>query len=247
MTRNPKPHILIDTDAIVYDTQKRVIIRVWKDKAQNQVKELDRSTCALESQIEIAAHKTSHGTERTIHVGLWQKYADKMKVTQSSKQEPVKIWLERNQRLFSNCSYLFKCLCKETYEQYKKVEAPLKLEVWTACAINFNWGAMKSHIDEHDYHHGFCFVIPFGDFTGGKVYFEGLNITVSMCSGMVVAFKSYELKHQVMPYEGSRYSIVLFTHQNCFFPAKLSYFFCSVSSSQSMIISKQVLSQQEDL
>jgi hypothetical protein len=37
---------------------------------------------------------------------------------------------------------------------------------------------------------------------------------------MVVAFKSYELKHQVMPYEGSRYSIVLFTHQNCFFPSK---------------------------
>jgi hypothetical protein len=65
LTRNPKPHILIDTDTIVKDTQERVIIRVWKDKAQNHVKELDRSTRTLEPEVEIDIHKTCRGTERT--------------------------------------------------------------------------------------------------------------------------------------------------------------------------------------
>jgi hypothetical protein len=117
LTRKPKPHVLIDADAFVYDTQKRVIIRVWKDKAQNQVKELDRSTHALESEIEIPEHKTTRGMERTIQVGSWRKYAAEMKVTECTDLEPVQIWLGRNKRLFSNCSYLFKCLCRDTHLQ----------------------------------------------------------------------------------------------------------------------------------
>jgi hypothetical protein len=47
------------------------------------------------------------------------------------------------------------------------VEALVKLGVWTTCAINFNWGAMKAYKDVGDYRHGFCFVVPFGNFTSG--------------------------------------------------------------------------------
>jgi hypothetical protein len=89
LARNPKPRILIDTDTIVKDTQERVIIRVWKDKARNHVKELDRSTHALEPEVEIDIHKTSRGTERTIHVGSWRKYAPKIKVTASTRPKSV--------------------------------------------------------------------------------------------------------------------------------------------------------------
>jgi hypothetical protein len=40
-----------------------------------------------------------------------------------------------------------------------------------------------------------------------------------MRPGMVVAFKLALLYHEVLDYEGDRYSMVLFTPQNCFFLA----------------------------
>jgi hypothetical protein len=126
--------------------------------------------------------------------------------------------LAHNSQLFKACSYLFRCASQETYEAYDEIDGPLKVGVWTTCAINFNWGAMKAHKDKDDYRHGFCFIIPFGRFQGGDLHFPELNITIKMKPGMVVAFKSAELLHKVLPYTGDRYSLVLFTPQTCFFP-----------------------------
>jgi hypothetical protein len=44
--------------------------------------------------------------------------------------------------------------------------------------------------------HGFCFTIPYEEFTGGALYFPDLKITINMKPGMVVAFKSEELLHE---------------------------------------------------
>jgi hypothetical protein len=96
----------------------------------------------------------------------------------------------------------------------------LKLGVWTTCSINFNWGEIHPHKDQGDYKHGFCFAIPYGEFTGGALYFPDLKITINMKPGMVVAFKSEELLHEVLKYEGQWYSVILFTSQNCFFNGK---------------------------
>jgi hypothetical protein len=126
--------------------------------------------------------------------------------------------MAHNKKLFAACGHLFRCASPETYQAYENVDGPLKVGVWTTCAINFNWGAMEPHKDKDDYRHGFCYVVPFGKFEGGDLYFPELNITIKMRSGMVVAFKPAELLHEVLSYTGDRYSIVLFTPQTCFFP-----------------------------
>jgi hypothetical protein len=102
-----------------------------------------------------------------------------------------------NKKLFVACSHLFCCASPETYQAYKNVDRPLKVGVWTTCAINFNWGAMEPHKDKDDYRHGFCYVLPF---ERDDLYFPKLNITIKMRSGIVVAFKLAELLHEVLSF-----------------------------------------------
>jgi hypothetical protein len=90
---------------------------------------------------------------------------------------------------------LLKCTSEDLYNHYDQIEAPLKVGVWTTCAINFNFGPMKSHLDKDDYKTGFCWVIPFGNFTGGELFFKDI---IKMRPGMVVAFKSALLYHEVL-------------------------------------------------
>lgn len=75
---------------------------------------------------------------------------------------------------------------------------------------------MKPHKDKKDFRHGLCWIVPFGQFKGGELFFRELGITVHMRPGVVLAFKSYELMHEVNAYKGWRYSLVLYQHQNMF-------------------------------
>jgi hypothetical protein len=138
----------------------------------------------LEDKLDLKKEDTVRGTEVTTHLGSWRKYMTEIQVTKDT-DENGKIWLNRNKKLFGVCGYLLKCTSKELYNHYDKVEAPLKVDVWTTCAINFNFGSMKSHLDKDDYRAGFCWVIPFGNFTGGELYFKDINVTIQMQPGMV--------------------------------------------------------------
>jgi hypothetical protein len=63
-------------------------------------------------------------------------------------------------------------------------------------------------------------LVPFGNFEGEELFFPEINVKILLRPGLVVAFKSAELLHQVLSYTSDRYSVVLFTPQNCFHPRK---------------------------
>ena len=77
------------------------------------------------------------------------------------------------------------------------------------------------HRDAHDFRDGLCWTIPFRDFTGGSFNFPELNIELDYASGDVAAFQSLQL-HRVRKFTGTRYSLVLFSHNTLFKPCKSS-------------------------
>jgi hypothetical protein len=217
LTRNNYEAVVIENEsAEIKDIEGRVIIRVWNEGAKNYAQELWQSTKALENKVRIRPKKTKRSdVERTMHVGSWRKSSPTIQLTKDT-EDPARHWMQRNAKFWSAASNLFYNLNRNIYETYDEVEAPLKLGVWTTCTINFDFGPIKAHFDNNDYQAGYCFVVPFGNFTGGDLVFTGINITIKMQPGMVVAFKSYELEHAVTAYEGERYSIVLHSPQTGF-------------------------------
>jgi hypothetical protein len=75
MLRNKYEEITIDnTDAIIKDTQRRLIIRVWKDKVSSHIATLGNTTVALKEKLDSENQMTIHGKEKTVHIGCWRKY-----------------------------------------------------------------------------------------------------------------------------------------------------------------------------
>jgi len=222
LKRNKKDLLVIDhTDAIISDEQPRIIIQVWASAAHSYIEKLTETTLALGKTVNWAKEETltNRGLEHTLHFGSWRKYRAEIEITEATTKYKGEEWIKANNALFAKCGTLFYQFSKPLYLKYSSLKAPLKLaDIWTTCAINFNWGAMNCHKDKHDYRHGLCFVVPFGDFTGGELYFPTLNIMIKMYPGIVVAFRSFEFKHTVLAYEGARYSVVLFSPQDNFFP-----------------------------
>ena len=58
---------------------------------------------------------------------------------------------------------------------------------------------------------GWCFVLSFGEFSGGDLAFYQLGFSIPMHNGSLVAFRSSLLFHGNIPYSGYRNSLVLFT------------------------------------
>jgi len=131
----------------------------------------------------------------------------------------VERWVEKNQALFRSCAWVFKKTWPDLHEEYTSVIAnvPLTIGAWSTVALNCNCGAKTVHRDTKDFRDGYCWVIPFGNFEGGELFFPDLNITIKMAPEMLVAFQSFELDHCVHEYTGERYSVVFFTHQTMFF------------------------------
>jgi len=70
----------------------------------------------------------------------------------------------------------------------------------------------KIHTDSKDYHNGFCAAFPFGNYTGGELYFPVIEMTFLVKPGDLILFKSSALKHGTKEYQGDRKSVVLTIH-----------------------------------
>lgn len=69
-----------------------------------------------------------------------------------------------------------------------------------------------------------CWVTTCGKYSGGGLHFAHLNITIMIEPEDIVAFRSAELEHKVLPYYeedgspgGERYSVVIFQGDMMFF------------------------------
>lgn len=86
---------------------------------------------------------------------------------------------------------------------------------WCTLALNLNSGPISPHKDTRDYHKGLSFIMIFGDFTGGSVYFPDLKLELPVQPGCIYALQGSVIKHEVKSYTGDRYSLVFFTQEAC--------------------------------
>lgn len=90
---------------------------------------------------------------------------------------------------------------------------------FSTMALNYN-GNVKPHKDRYvntctnkdryDSPHSLCFIVPFGNFSGGALHFPDLAAKAILKPGDVICFESKHLLHYVDEYQGIRNSLVFF-------------------------------------
>jgi hypothetical protein len=74
------------------------------------------------------------------------------------------------------------------------------------CVVNIQVASV-AHMDNAD--KTICVVIPFGDFCRGELVLYEMGLVVEMKEGAVLAFRSFEVTHFNLHFQGFRGSIVL--------------------------------------
>jgi len=161
---------------------------------------------------------SSRGEERTYHLGCWRKSMQAPDFTKQTKQHPAtRVFLQKNGELFGLVSDIFKQYYPRLYEIYSKVSMPERLVgVFGTVAVNVDY-ATEPHYDSDDFSNGLCWVMPFGNYTGGELKFLDLNIEAELQPGDLICFQSRHLFHGNNTYEGVRHSLVFFTNHEMFF------------------------------
>jgi len=154
------------------------------------------------------------------HFGYWSKYQSQLYLSSQSRNPASENWLHCNKPLFDFLGTIFKSHYPELYARYDQILQSASISnrligPWCTLALNINF-ACDPHRDLNDYRNGLCWVMAFGDFTGGKLVMDDLKVEVDMTEGNIVCFKSYYLTHHVQDYIGERNSIVFFTHDENF-------------------------------
>ncbi|POY75908.1 hypothetical protein BMF94_0991 [Rhodotorula taiwanensis] len=109
-------------------------------------------------------------------------------------------------------------LFQETFDRHRRSNV---LADW----INHSWLFFMSivlvsnrrvapHFDASDPLHGWAASTPFGSYTGGDLFFIDLDLRVALKPGDLLVFRSALLRHSVLPFTGSRHSLVAFTHEH---------------------------------
>jgi len=222
--REPREKQRYHDSVIICDENGRIMIWFQKSKVgKKKLNELYNSTKWLEGKVDIPIECTNRSDqEKSLHIGCWRKCKKVPELTQATRDNPeVKTWIERNTPLFKSFGNMFERSFKSLYNSYMGVgDLPIRLGAWSTCAINFNFGPLKKHFDKNDYRKGLCWDTTFGKYTGGELHFTQLNITIGIQPGDIIAFRSWELEHEVLPYVGERYSLVMFQHHDMFFKAE---------------------------
>lgn len=70
------------------------------------------------------------------------------------------------------------------------------------------------HQDTGDWHHGYAFLLPVGDFTGGDLVLRELGLQIEAPAGCLQMFRGRELKHSITKWAGRRFVCVNVTHES---------------------------------
>jgi hypothetical protein len=163
------------------------------------------------------------GVGQVFHLGCWRTYSKLPFVTRDTRGEEAKKWIQSNRGMFWRLNNLFYNEFPELFQTYMAVNIPVRMfGAWAAIAINGDLregSGIELHRDAHDFKDGFCFVVPFGNLTDGNLRFPKLKMELEYGSKDVVAFQSLQL-HEVLPFHGQRYSLVLFSHNNLFYDCR---------------------------
>ncbi|KAH8777452.1 hypothetical protein F5883DRAFT_350136, partial [Diaporthe sp. PMI_573] len=69
------------------------------------------------------------------------------------------------------------------------------------------------HRDTGDWHHGYAFLIPVGDYSGGDLVLRELGLQVEAPPGCLQMFRGRELRHSITKWTGRRFVCVSVTHE----------------------------------
>ena len=147
---------------------------------------------------------------------------------------PIDLYLRR-QTLVFNHIFLVRYLQQQlifvnslvsgVWEHYNAVELPGPRHFLFSPALAISYGASYPHKDP-DFPQVLCFVMPFGQYTGGNLCFDDLNIEVALSPGQLACFPSARLTHSNTPVRGPRRSLVFFADRTLFVPCtKQKYLF----------------------
>lgn len=194
---------------------------------KEQLDQLIKSTQVLLENQEPKKETSCRGKDISVyHLGCWRKYAEKGRLTKQTTEFATQ-WFRTNAKVFEIVAGLFKSNFSELYTTYSNAKMRLAqtlqehevtqiLGPWCSLALNINF-ASEIHTDKHDYRTGYCWIVPFGNFIGGALHMKEINTNAYLEAGDCIAFRSYDLLHYVLPYEGVRHSLVLFSHHEMFF------------------------------
>lgn len=70
------------------------------------------------------------------------------------------------------------------------------------------------HQDTGDWHHGYAFLLPVGDFTGGDLVLRELGLQIDAPAGCLQMFRGRELRHSITKWTGRRFVCVNVTHES---------------------------------
>jgi hypothetical protein len=182
---------------------------------------LSESTLKLKSKLQ-SSDDSKRDVPEVYHFGSTRDCSVDIKETSDNQKVSGKEWVESNKKMWNMLNNYFKILEPNLYKIYRRIKLEKRnFGAWSNCALNakIKNSGMKEHIDSHDFRNGYCWVVPFGDFTGGDIEFPELNLRIPFEAGDVIYFQSFNLIHKVNNFEGDRMSIVMYTHNNLFFPS----------------------------
>jgi len=209
----------------VHDENERIVISfvkncIPKNIVDNWVVSTKRMAEELGDKYLYHTDRKRYSDDRPIRSGhffCWRKYKEFTHLTSLMKFKCVQEWARKNQPLWEKVEEVFKSNFPMLYKLYNSVaRVPERVGGFAAVAVNYNIGPMKRHRDTADYQNGICLVVVGGEFTGGELSFPELKMKFAVQPGDVIAFRSYLLVHEVLNYNGERYSAVFFQDQNVF-------------------------------
>lgn len=69
------------------------------------------------------------------------------------------------------------------------------------------------HRDEGDWHKGYAFLVPVGDYSGGDLVLRELGLQIEAPPGCLQMFRGRELRHSITKWTGRRFVCVNVTHE----------------------------------
>ena len=211
-----------DGDMVFRDSRGEVLARRFQ-LSTDLVDVLATSFDALPKQKwakagDYSGHEGDRGQHLTRHYETWKQYVLQLRHSKDFLDDlPYsQAFLDANLDLFNLIEEKVKATNYKWWEVLDSIHPPPELGrlggLFCGMALNYEvqTGRHKDKLNSIDAPD--C-VIPFGQFTGGELILWNLKAIVEVPPGWAIMFLGSIIEHSNMPYQGSRHSIDLHTHE----------------------------------